>query len=269
MEKDDHPPPNMSGVKMSVWDIHRITRLSYSAVDMFRTDPAAWLLRYPLGVRGSTNANMARGNAVEHALEWYLTDEFGIATPDEAVKKAKEEFNKETALVVDKEDREKQIEVLDGYVRQAIEAFSGFGKPIATQTALELDIGIGVPIVGFDDFEFDGTPKLSIDLKTTMRCPSEMPDNHKRQGALYQAMRPEHKIMFAYVTPKKHAIYEINAVEAKELVEDFKIAAKRMKQLLALSNDAKELATIFAPSYSSFYWNDPVMRAEGKRIFGL
>lgn len=253
---------------MSVWEIHGIKRLSYSAVDMFRTDPAAWLLRYPLGVRGSTNANMARGNAVEHAIEHYLTDEFGC-TAEEAVKIAKDEFNKLTSLVVDKEDREKQIDLLDGYVRQGIEAFSPFGKPIATQTALEMDIGIGVPIVGFDDFEFEGTPKLSIDLKTTMRCPSDMPDNHKRQGALYQAMRPEHKIMFAYVTPKKHAIYELNAIEAKELVEDFKIAAKRMKQLLALSNDAKELATIFAPSYSSFYWNDPAMRSEGKRIFGL
>lgn len=253
---------------MSVWEIHGIKRLSYSAVDMFRTDPAAWLLRYPLGVRGSTNANMARGNAVEHAIEKYLTDEFGC-TAEEAVAVAKEEFNRETSLVVDKEDRQKQLDQLDGYVRQGIEAFSQFGKPIATQTPLEMDIGIGVPIVGFDDFEFDGKPKLSVDLKTTMRCPSEMPDNHKRQGALYQAMRPEHKIMFCYVTPKKHAVYELNAVEAKELVEDFKIAAKRMKQLLALSNDAKELATIFAPSYSSFYWNDPVMRSEGKRIFGL
>jgi hypothetical protein len=253
---------------MSVWQIHGIKRLSYSAVDMFRTDPAAWLLRYPLGVRGSTNANMARGNAVEHAIEKYLTDEFGI-TADEAVQVAKDEFNKETALVVDKEAREKQLDLIDGYVRQGIEAFSQFGKPIATQTALELDIGIGVPVVGFDDFEFDGTPKLSVDLKTTLRCPSEMPDNHKRQGALYQAMRPEHKIMFCYVTPKKHAVYELNAVEAKELLEDFKVAAKRMQQLLALSNDPKELATIFAPSYSSFYWNDPVMRSEGKRIFGL
>jgi len=253
---------------MSVWKTHGIHHLSYSAVDMFRTDPAAWLLRYPLKVRGSTNANMARGNAVEHAIEKYLTDEFGC-TADEAVESATRMFNKETVLVVNKEDREKQLGYIDGYVRQGIEAFSQFGKPIATQNKLELDIDCGIPIVGYDDFEFDGDPKLSVDLKTTLRLPSEMPDNHKRQGALYQAMRPEHKIMFCYVTPKKSAVYELNKAEAVELLEDFKVAVKRMQTFLGLSNDAKELATIFAPSYSSFYWSDPMMRAEAKRIFGV
>jgi len=253
---------------MSVWKAHGIHHLSYSAVDMFRTDPAAWLLRYPLKVRGSTNANMARGNAVEHAIEKYLTDEFGC-TADEAVESATRMFNKETVLVVNKEDREKQLGYIDGYVRQGIEAFSQFGKPIATQNKLELDIDCGIPIVGYDDFEFDGDPKLSVDLKTTLRLPSEMPDNHKRQGALYQAMRPEHKIMFCYVTPKKSAVYELNKAEAVELLEDFKVAVKRMQTFLGLSNDAKELATIFAPSYSSFYWSDPMMRAEAKRIFGV
>lgn len=254
---------------MNAFKQHGIHRLSYSSVDMFRTDPAAWLLRYPLKVRGSTNANMARGNAVEHALEWYLTDEFGVASVEGAIDVAKEEFNKETVLVVDKEDREKATEQLEGFVRNAIEAFSQFGKPIATQTALELDIGIGVPVVGYDDFEFAGSPKLSVDLKTTTRLPSQMTENHKRQGALYQAMRPEHKIMFCYVTPKKHAVYELNAVEAKELLEDFKVAAKKMETLLSLTGDSKELASIFAPSYSSFYWNDPMMRSEAKRVFGL
>jgi hypothetical protein len=254
---------------MSVWKIHDIRRLSYSHVEMFRTDPAAWLMRYPMRIRGSTNANMARGNAVEAALEWYLTDEFGVATVSEAVERAKKDFKKETALVVDKEDREKQLEQIEGYVTQAIEAFKPFGTPIGTQNELTIDIGEDIPVIGFDDFEFAGEPKLSIDLKTTARCPSAMPDNHKRQGALYQAMRPEHKIMFCYVTPKKHAIYELDAAEARQLFEDFKITVRRIKQLLALSNDPHELASIFAPNYSSFYWNDPIMRAEGKRIFGL
>jgi len=253
---------------MSAFKAHGIRHLSYSAVDMFRTDPAAWLLRYPMKVRGSTNANMARGNAVEHAIEMYLTDEFGC-TVEEAIEAAIKMFNKETALVVDKGDREKQLGYIEGYVRQGIEAFSQFGKPISTQNKLELDIGAGVPIVGYDDFEFDGDPKLSIDLKTTLRLPSEMPDNHKRQGSLYQAMRPDHKIMFCYVTPKKSAVYELNKVEAGELLEDFKVAVKRMETFLSLSNDSRELATIFAPSYSSFYWSDPVMRTEAKRVFGV
>jgi len=253
---------------MNAFEAHNIRHLSYSAVDMFRTDPAAWLLRYPMKVRGSTNANMARGNAVEHAIEKYLTDEFGC-TEQEALDAAVALFNQETALVVDKGDREKQLEHIEGYVREGIKAFSQFGKPISTQNKLELDIGVGVPVIGYDDFEFEGKPKLSVDLKTTLRLPSEMPDNHKRQGALYQAMRPEHKIMFCYVTPKKSAVYELNKAEAVELLEDFKVAVKRMETFLGLSRDARELATIFAPSYSSFYWSDPIMRTEAKRVFGV
>jgi len=98
--------------------------------------------------------------------------------------------------------------------------------------------------------------------------PSEMTDNHKRQGALYQAMRPEHEMIFCYVTPKKWETYELDKDEARMLVEDFKTAAKRMETFLGLSNDPYELASIFAPTYSSFYWDDQ-MRAEAKRIFGI
>ena len=52
--------------------------------------------------------NMARGSAIEAGLEKYLTDDFGC-TIAEAVEFAREEFLKETALVVDKEAREKEL----------------------------------------------------------------------------------------------------------------------------------------------------------------
>lgn len=267
MEKDDHPPPNMRD-DMSVWKIHGIGHLSYSHVQCFRADPAAWLVKYPLRVKQPTGAAMARGSAIEAGLEKYLTDDFGC-TIAEAVEFAREEFLKETALVVDKEAREKELATFEGFIEQAVEAFAPYGKPIATQTKMELDIGEEVPVIGYDDFEFDGTPKISIDLKTTHKCPSQMSDSHKRQAAIYQAMRPEHDIYFCYVTSKRHEIYKLDKGEANELLEDFKITVQKMKQVLALSNDAREIASIFAPDYSSFYWNDPVMRAEGKRIFGL
>jgi hypothetical protein len=253
---------------MTPFEQHGIKWLSHSCVNMFRDDMSAWFLRYPMKIRGSTNANMARGNAVEEAVGKYLSDEFGCTT-QEAIDTALRAFSKETALLVDKGDREKAAEQIPGYVENAIEALSPFGKPINMQTRLELDIGAGVPVIGFDDFEFDGEPKLSIDLKTSGRLPSQMPDNHKRQGALYQAMRPEHKIMFCYVTPKKHAIYELNKAEAMELMDEFKIAVEKMKTFLSLSRDPKDFASIFAPSYSSFYWNDPIMRVEAKRVFGV
>ena len=254
---------------MSAFKAHGFIHLSYSSVMCFRTDPAAWLLKYPLRFRSATNANMARGLAVEEGVEKYLTDEFGC-TSDEAIEAGIKRFNRNTVLVVDKGDRDKAREQIPDYIKNGIDAMEKYGRPVSTQNKLELDIGIDVPVIGFDDFEFDvDGRKLSVDLKTTGRMPSDITDSHKHQGALYQAMRPEHDIIFCYVTPKKWATYELNKTEARQLVEEFKIAAKRMETFLGLSNDPMELASIFAPTYSSFYWSDPMMRAEAKRVFGV
>ena len=255
---------------MNAFNRHGIYRLSYSHMDMFRTDPAAWLMRYPLKYKGGSNPNMARGNAVEHGLEQYLLDEFGVMGLTEATEAAEKHFMRETALMPKTDAREAALKAIPGWMEQAIEAFAGFGKCVSSQNKLTLNLeDVPVEIVGYDDFEFQGDPMLSVDLKTTIKLPSKISDNHKRQGALYQAMRPNHKIMFCYVTPKKWAAYEIDPVESIELVEDFRISAKKMERLLSLTNDSKELADIFAPSYSSFYWSDPIMRAEAKRIFGV
>lgn len=242
---------------------------SHSELWMYATDPAAWFLRYEMNVRGSTNANMARGNAVEHAIEMVLTDEFGVITVEDATAKAIEAFRKETALVVDVEQRDKVIEQIPGFVEQGVEAFSQYGKCISTQNRMEIDLGVGLPVMGFDDFEFDGEPKMSIDLKTTTRMPSVMPEMAMQQASIYQAMRPDHKIIFVYVTPKKWKAFEINKADTVPVIEDVKKRAKAMLTMRNLSNDPKEIATLFAPSYSSFYWSDPSMRVEAKRIFGV
>lgn len=242
---------------------------SHSELWMYATDPAAWHLRYNMGVRGSTNANMARGNAVEHGLELLLTDEFGAMTFEVAKERAIELFMKETALVVDAEQRAKVAEQIPDFIEEAYEAFSEFGTCISSQNRLELDLGIGLPILGYDDFEFDGDPKLSVDLKTTTRMPSVLPDMAMQQASIYQAARPDHKIIFVYVTPKKWQIFEVQKADTVEVIEDVKRRVKAMQTMRGLSNDPRELATLFAPSYSSFYWNDPIMRSEAKRIFGV
>lgn len=242
---------------------------SHSELWMFGTDPAAWHLRYNMGVRGSTNANMARGNAVEHGLELLLTDEFGVMTVEKASEKAVDEFRRETALVVDVEARDKVAAQIPDFVEQAHEAFGQYGNCISTQNRLEIDLGVGIPIMGYDDFEFDGDPKLSVDLKTTTRMPSELPDMAMQQASIYQAMRPDHKIIFVYVTPKKWKAFEIAKPDTVEVIETVKRRIKAMQTMRGLTNDPAELATIFSPSFSSFYWSDPTMRAEAKRIFGV
>lgn len=242
---------------------------SHSEIWKFRTDPAAWHLSYNMNVREGTNANLARGKAVEHSLELMLTDEFGAMTMKKAIDKGVAEFQKETALVVDYESRQKAIKQLPDFVEQAVDAFSQFGECISTQNKLEVDLGVGMPVIGYDDFEFDGEPKLSVDLKTTTRMPSELPDMAMQQASIYQAMRPDHKIIFVYVTPKKWQAFEVAKQDTVEVIESVKKSIKAMQTMRSLTNDPMELASIFAPSYSSFYWSDPIMRAEAKRVFGV
>lgn len=242
---------------------------SHSELWMFGTDPAAWHLRYNMNVRGSTNANMARGNAVEHGLEMLLTDEFGTVTEEDAIEAAVAEFNKETSLLVASDSRAKVAEQIPGYITEANKAFKQFGTCISTQNRMEIDLDVGLPILGYDDFEFEGEPRMSIDLKTTTRIPSELPDMAMQQASIYQAMRPDHKIIFVYVSPKKSQVFEVNKADTFEVIEGVKRRAKAMMTMRGLSNDPMEIATMFAPSYSSFYWSDPIMRSEAKRIFGV
>ena len=133
--------------------------------------------------------------------------------------------------------------------------------------------GVIDPWIGFDDYTFkpkDDDPRpICLDLKTTHRLPGGITDTHKRQMALYQMMRPDHKIEILYVTPKKHAIYEMTMPEAVEICEQLKKAAQAGERLIGLFEDPKELATLFAPDFGgSFYWNDPTIRAEAKRVWG-
>ena len=253
----------------SALEKHNIGYVSYSHIEMFRTDVARWLMAYPMKIRGSTNANMARGNAVEHGIHIALTDEFSDI--EDAVEEAIKVFNRETALVVGKDSRDKERELIDGFVRQGYEAMRTYGIPTSAQNKIVLELeDCPVPIIGYDDFQFNnGDIKYSVDLKTTKQCPSAIRDNHRRQGAVYAMALPEHQINFCYVTPKKHAIYEVTHVEAKELMDDFVKAVNAMEKFLSISDDAMELASFLAPNYSSFYWDDPLIRSEAKRIFGV
>lgn len=255
--------------KKNGFELHGIGHVSYSAIETYRSDPAKYILTYGCKVRGSTNANMARGNAVEHGIEIALSDEFGEI--DDAVDAAVKKFNRETALVVGKEDRDKERELLDPWIRQGVEAMKHYGRPLSTQNKIVLEIeDCPVPIVGYDDFQFDnGNEKHSVDLKTTKQCPSQINDNHRRQGAIYATALPDYQIKFCYVTPKKHAIYEVTHIEAKELMEDFVKSVQSLEKLLSISSDPYEIASLFSPNYSNFYWNDPVIRSEAKRIFGV
>jgi len=247
-----------------------IKHLSNSHVNMFRADPARWYLGYVCKVFGGGNHNTARGSAVEVGYDYIWQNEFG--TLDEGVGKAVEYYNRQTALSLN-DKREKEREHIKPFIEQMVEATKPYGTPTSSQNKLTLRMeGVNCDIIGYDDYTFaphgDDPRPICLDLKTTHRVPSEMTDSHKRQMSLYQAMRPDHRILICYVSTKKHVIYELDPEEAVKINQEFKIAAQAIERLLGLFEDPKELGQLFAPDYSSFYWDDATVRAEAKRIWG-
>ena len=256
---------------MTVFNKVKINALSTSAVNMFRADPARWYLAYVLKVRGGSNHNMARGSAVEVGYDYTWQNEFG--TLEEGVQKAIEYYNTQTAFANLGDKRDKERETIKSFIEQMIEATKPYGTPTSTQNKLTLNMeGVNCDIIGYDDYTFkphgDDPRPICLDLKTTHRIPSAMSDPHKRQMSLYQAMRPDHRILICYVSTKKHVIYELDPEEAKVVNEEFRIAARAIERLLSVFDDPKDLHQIFAPDYSSFYWDDAQVRAEAKRVWG-
>jgi hypothetical protein len=240
---------------------------SASSINKLMAQPASWVLSYIYNCYGSQNPAMVRGLATEIGFNAYVKTEFGDM--ESAVMEATRFFNKETALqAMDQMSRDKERASLEGFITQAVEALAPYGKPVSMQNKLEMTMeGVIDPFVGYDDYVFE--KNITIDLKTSHRVPSQISDPHKRQMALYQMMKPEHKILICYVSPKKYAIYEMTMEEVKEICEQIKCAAQSAEKLLDIYDDPKDLYKLFSPDYSSsFYWNDPITRAEAKRVWG-
>tara|TARA_R100001440_G_scaffold24162_1_gene39202 strand:+ start:190 stop:951 length:762 start_codon:yes stop_codon:yes gene_type:complete len=249
----------------------KLKALSTSGVNMFRADPARWWLAYVAGVRGGTNTNMARGLATEVGYDFMWQNEF--STEQEAIEAAIKKFNADTMFEGVGEKRDKEREHIAGFVEQTIEALKPYGFPTSDQTWHEAEMdGVPFKVTGRDDYCFkphgDDLRPICLDLKTTHRVPSDMSAPHKRQMSLYQFFRPDHRIVICYVSTKKHAIYELDPDEAVEINKEFVIAAQAIERLLTTFDDPMDIAKLFAPDYSSFYWDDPIVRAEAKRIWG-
>jgi hypothetical protein len=258
---------------MAVTPLERIGKKWWSAssANTWMTQPAAFVLSYVYNVRGSGNHNTARGKAAEVGYEYFMENEF--AEVADAVEEAKKYFARKTALLRGDEKVQKERESIEGFITETIKALEPYGMYTSKQTQLWFDMpGIADPWMGYDDYTFppqgDDPRPICLDLKTTHRVPSDITDNHKRQIALYQMMRPEHRILICYVSTKKSVVFEMTPDEAILLSEQFKVAAQSFERLVAAVNDPKDMAGFFAPDFSSYHWNDPIVRAEAKRIWG-
>ena len=256
---------------MTGFSKHGINAASVSMTNTFEANPAAYVMQYMFKLRSAGNQNTARGSATEVGFEHAWGDEFSEFDLERGKTAALEDFNRQTALVVAPDLREKEAALMAGFVEQTVEALKPFGRPDSSQNKLvgEVDFGEGkVDVLGFDDFVWETPEKIVIDLKTTKACPSEMRAQHRRQIAVYHHLKGgEYRCGVAYVTPKKHAIYFLTDEECEAEFEEFRNILRKMNRFLSTFDSAEQAASVLTPDYSSFYFDDANFRSQARQIF--
>ena len=226
-------------------------RHSPSSLNLFAASPALFVLEKILGHRQPGNAPMYRGVAVEEGTTHGLMNP--TAHMDECSAVAFKKYDTISALSSDKR-REEYRETIPGMVKSALEELRPYGVPTECQKFIEWrPAGLAFPIVGYLDYHW-ADHNITVDLKTTEKMPSSVKVAHARQIALYVTSNNA-DARACYVTPKKHATYQIENVDAHR--NALHQMALRCEAFLALSEDPEFFKSITIPDLDSFYWSGP------------
>lgn len=242
---------------------HGIEHLSPSSINAFAASPALFVLERVMKRRQPVGAAAHRGNAVEHGVALGLQG----AAVDESVEAAEAKYRTLTVMCGDHR-KNSEAEAIGDMVRQGLKELRPYGKPSSMQGKVEHFVeGLGVPLLGFYDFEWIEHGIL-LDLKTTHRVPSEISTSHARQVALYRACRGDNlEARLSYVSTRKAVTYRLE--NAGEHIRALERIAFTIQRFLSISNDPAELAGIVSPDVDSFYFADSGARAAALEVFGI
>lgn len=207
---------------------HGISHLSASSLNLWRSAPGVFALRYLAGIKDAGNASMWRGSAVENGMAALLRG----ADITQACSIAYQAFNM-NAQGEDEADAERNL-------IYPMLAECQKWKPPGPLNAAQLKVehwleDVPIPVIGYLDFAFDG---IDIDLKTTKACPSTPRPDHVRQVSLYRAARGRNGGVL-YVTAKRHAYFDIDDDMMERALGDLQADALSLSNFLARC-DTKE-----------------------------
>lgn len=246
----------------SGFENHKIGHSSPSSINMWCDAPCAWVARYLFDRKFSFSLAAKAGVLAEEAVVNIIGR--GM-TQDAAVENAIGEYNKASAFGASDADR-KRGESIAGMIDLAVTELKQYGTPEFAPDGRQKKIeimcngdGWQLPVIGYLDFHFP-LHGLIVDLKTTMRMPSEMSSSHLRQQALYQKAMGNNAVKFLYVTGKKSQIFECGDVG--NILGEIKDILNRQERFLAVGN-RDVIKGIVPVNQSSFYWSgDESIRKE-------
>jgi hypothetical protein len=201
-----------------------IDHLSPSSLNLWRSGPGIWVLRYIGKLKDGGNAAMWRGTAVEQGFAALLrSKDLGMAKTV-----AENSFHLNSrGEISDEIDAERDL--IDPMLEQCLR----WKQPSdlnATQIKVEHWFDpLPIPVVGYLDFAFEET---DVDLKTTKTCPSKPRADHVRQVSLYRAARSRQGGLL-YVTDKRHAYFPVDDDMMERALGDMHSDALSLNNFLA------------------------------------
>lgn len=236
---------------------------SPSSLNLAASALPLYFIEKVMGKRSGGSCAMYRGTASETGIVHGLVQM--DASVQECQDKALSQYDQLSALSGDTK-RAKEREAIPGIVEQGLIALRPYGVPDEIQVKVWHEVpGVKLPIMGFCDlgWTYHG---IRLDIKSQLSLSSQPSEPHRRQVATYvHATNKAGRL--AYITPKKHGVYVVEEPAAD--MAALACIAQRVERFLSISKDPAELASLLIPDYTSFYWNDPVMRSIGREVFGF
>ena len=231
---------------MNIFQQHGLTHLSPSQLTTFSADPSLWVAQKLFGLKTPTSPAAMRGRAVETAVVKFLLG----SSMEEAQGAALDEFDAGAVTTFVRGMSDAALKERDGLpeiVQMALTELIPLGTPRfpaeGGQMKISLPVRFGdeeddvIELMGYLDLDYEDEV---VDLKTTLRMPSEMSWNHTIQHAVYsRAVRPR-PVRFLYVTPKKAEFLTRTEDEIAVSQAQVRLIVRRMAAFLALG-DAETL----------------------------
>jgi hypothetical protein len=237
---------------MNPFEKHGIDHLSYSQANLFSQQPLAWVVRYLYNIKDDGSPATWRGRAVEKGLDTYLfSGDIG-----RGLMHAVQEYDHLSQGLADEKAAQERDNVPEIY-KQAVSALNNRGTPLFRQRRYEIKLpGLAVPVVAFTDYEWED---YGLDLKTTLRMPSNPSASHITQMALY-SYATDKPFSLLYCTPKKNSIYPVTEGMALPAFKRLHRTLLSMQKVLEMCDTKEQAAHIFGADFESYLWTPDMMK---------
>lgn len=236
-----------------------LDHLSPSSLNIWAEQESYWIFKYIVGFKDEAGPAAWRGSAVEAGLDYWLYKR-DMARANRA---ALERFELDAVGLAD-DGTEKERAQVPPMLEHAMRAASELGPPVGRQFKVEYWFdGIEVPVIGHPDYEWEDS---GLELKTTMRLPSEIRAGHARQISLYSAARQKpYRVLYA--TPTKAEFRELTIDEHKRHLQHLEWYAHAIRRVLAMFSARDDMARIFVPKFDHFLWKNEAARIAAREIW--